>query len=145
MAFFSVNFIFQKFCQCKKMTNIRYGNIVYHLRWSQTGLGQALGVEFRGPKSLNFPDGKIQRAKTFRTKCVNRFRNKKCVNCFSRQIKCVKRFLRQEKCVNRFSLQIKCINHFCDKKVHKIAIWSSSQKGICCFCNIITIFWWNNQ
>ena len=31
----------------------------------------------RGPKSLNFPDGNFQRAKTFRTKCVNRFRDKK--------------------------------------------------------------------
>ena len=30
----------------------------------------------RGPKSVNFPDGKIQRAKTFRTKCVNRFCDK---------------------------------------------------------------------
>ena len=27
--------------------------------------------ELRGPKSLNFPDGNFQRAKTFRTKCVN--------------------------------------------------------------------------
>ena len=31
----------------------------------------------RGPKSLNFPDGNFQRAKTFRTKCVNRFHDKK--------------------------------------------------------------------
>ena len=31
----------------------------------------------RGPKSLNFPNGNFQRAKTFRTKCVNRFCNKK--------------------------------------------------------------------
>ena len=30
----------------------------------------------RGPKSLNFPDGNFQRAKTFRTKCVNCFREK---------------------------------------------------------------------
>ena len=30
----------------------------------------------RGPKSLNFPDGKIQLAKTFRRKCVNRSRDK---------------------------------------------------------------------
>ena len=39
----------------------------------------------RGPKSLNFPDGNFQRTKTFRTKCVNRFRDKcikKCVNRF---------------------------------------------------------------
>ena len=33
-------------------------------------------VKCRGPKSLDFPDGKIQRAKTFRTKCVNRFCDK---------------------------------------------------------------------
>ena len=25
LAFFGVNFIFQKFCLCKKMTNMRYG------------------------------------------------------------------------------------------------------------------------
>ena len=31
----------------------------------------------RGPKSLNFPSGNFQRAKTFRTKCVNHFRAKK--------------------------------------------------------------------
>ena len=31
----------------------------------------------RGPKSLNFPDGNFQRAKTFQTKCGNRFRDKK--------------------------------------------------------------------
>ena len=31
----------------------------------------------RGPKSLNFLDGKIQRANIFRTKCVNPFRDKK--------------------------------------------------------------------
>ena len=31
----------------------------------------------RGPKSLNFPDGNFQRAKTFRAECVNRFRDKK--------------------------------------------------------------------
>ena len=36
----------------------------------------------RGPKSLNFPDGNFQRAKTFRTKCVNRFRDKKSVRKF---------------------------------------------------------------
>ena len=74
---------------------------------------------FRGPKSLNFPDGKIQRTKTFQKNCVNRFRDKKCVNDFSRQIKCV--------------------NHFAT--VHKIAIWSPIQKGMCCFCNIITTVW----
>ena len=34
---------------------------------------------------------------------------------------------------------------FCGKKVHKIAIWSPSQKGMCCFCNIITILWWHNH
>ena len=34
----------------------------------------------RGPKSLNFPDGNFQRAKTFRMKCVNCFRKKKRVN-----------------------------------------------------------------
>ena len=34
-------------------------------------------AEARGPKSLNFPDRNFQRAKTFRTKCVNRFRDKK--------------------------------------------------------------------
>ena len=28
LAFFGVNFIFQKFCLCKKMTNIRYGVIM---------------------------------------------------------------------------------------------------------------------
>ena len=43
--------------------------------------------EDRGPKSLNFPDGNFQRAKTFRTKCVNRFRDKKARKLFSRQKK----------------------------------------------------------
>ena len=51
----------------------------------------------RGPKSLNFPDGNFQRAKTFRTKCVNRFRDKKSVRKF-------------------FLWQKRCINSFCDKK-----------------------------
>ena len=37
------------------------------------------GVLVRGPKSLNFLDGNFQRAKTFRTKCVNRFRDNKSV------------------------------------------------------------------
>ena len=41
----------------------------------------------RGPKSLNFPDGNFQRAKTFRTKCINRFRDKKTRKSFSRQKK----------------------------------------------------------
>ena len=37
----------------------------------------------RGPKSLNFPSGNFQRAKTFRTKCVNRFlRQKKRIDRF---------------------------------------------------------------
>ena len=31
----------------------------------------------RDPKSLNFPDGQIQRAETFRTRCLNRFHDKK--------------------------------------------------------------------
>ena len=41
----------------------------------------------RGPKSLNFPDGNFQRAKTFRAECVNRFRDKKTRKSFSRQKK----------------------------------------------------------
>ena len=36
-----------------------------------------LHLHSRGPKSLNFPDGNFQRAKTFRTKWVNGFRDKK--------------------------------------------------------------------
>ena len=28
MAFFGVNFIFQKFCKCKKMTNMRYVSLI---------------------------------------------------------------------------------------------------------------------
>ena len=39
----------------------------------------------RGPKSLNFPDGNFQRAKTFRKKCVNRFCDKKTRKSFWRQ------------------------------------------------------------
>ena len=35
-----------------------------------------LGPMPRGPKSLNFPDGNFQRAKTFRTECVNCFATK---------------------------------------------------------------------
>ena len=44
-----------------------------------------------------------------------------------------------------FLRQIKCVNCFRGKKVHRIAIWSPSQKGMCCFCNIITILWWHNH
>ena len=48
----------------------------------------------RGPKSLNFPDGNFQRAKTFRAECVNHFRDKK---------KHVNRF-RDKKNVHKFFL-----------------------------------------
>ena len=43
-------------------------------------------AQTRGPKSLNFPDGKFQCAKTFWTKCVNRFCDKKVRKSFLRQI-----------------------------------------------------------
>ena len=42
MHFFGVNFILQKFCQCKKMTNIRYG-----LRWSAPFSGSKSNWERR--------------------------------------------------------------------------------------------------
>ena len=42
----------------------------------------------RGPNSLNFPYGNFQCAKTFQTKCVNRFRDKKTRKSFWRQKKC---------------------------------------------------------
>merc|ERR1711963_228280 len=55
--------------------------------------------EDRGPKNLNFPDGNFQRAKTFRTKCVNRFRDKKvCVNSFCDKKGVYRLFLQQNKC-----------------------------------------------
>ena len=47
----------------------------------------------RGPKCLNFPDGNFQRAKTFQTKCVYRFRDKKTRKSFSRQKSVHKFFL----------------------------------------------------
>ena len=47
----------------------------------------------RGQKSLNFQDSKFQPKKTFWTKRVNRFRDKKSMT---------KIILRQKKCVNRF-------------------------------------------
>ena len=50
----------------------------------------------RGPKSMNFPDGKIQRAKTFRTKCVNCFRDKKVRKPFFATNKVSKLFSRQK-------------------------------------------------
>ena len=31
LAFFGVNFILQKFCSCKKMTNIRYELVLLHI------------------------------------------------------------------------------------------------------------------
>ena len=62
---------------------------------------------FRGPKSLNFPDGKIQRTKTFQKNCVNRFRDKKCVNDFSRQIKCVNHFATKKYIKLQFDLHFK--------------------------------------
>ena len=43
----------------------------------RTGVSLAPTPLSRGPKSLNFPDGNFQRAKTFRAECVNRFRDKK--------------------------------------------------------------------
>ena len=66
----------------------------------------------RGPKSLNFPDGNFQRAKTFRTKCVNRFRDiKVCINCFCNK-KVLKLFLQQKR-VHQLYLDKKvCVNHF---------------------------------
>jgi len=42
----------------------------------RTGVSLAPTPLSRGPKSLNFPDGNFQRAKTFRAECVNRFRDK---------------------------------------------------------------------
>ena len=55
-------------------------------------------------------------------------------------------FSRKKMWKSFFSRQIKCINHFRDKKVHEIAIWSPSQKGMCCFstsspfyCDIIIL------
>ena len=60
----------------------------------------------RGLKSLNFPVGRLLRAKTFRTKCVNSFRDKwikKVRKSFSRHV-CQKR-------VNRFFRHVsKCVN-----------------------------------
>ena len=46
----------------------------------------------RGPKSLNFPDGNFQCAKTFRIKCVNHFRDKKMSKSFSQQKKSLRKF-----------------------------------------------------
>ena len=58
----------------------------------------------RDPKSLNFPDGKIQSAKTR----VNRLYDKKtCVNCFSQQIKSVSRFRDKKYIELQFDLQVK--------------------------------------
>ena len=67
-------------------------------------------VYFRGPKSLNFPDGNFQRAKTFRAECVNRFRDKK-------------------KRVNRFRDKKTCVNSFCDKKGALIVF--ATKKSVC--------------
>ena len=64
------------------------------------------GMHARGPKSLNFPDGNFQRAKTFRTRCVNRFREKTRKPC-----------LRQKRCAQILFVTKKCINSFCNKKV----------------------------
>ena len=64
----------------------------------------------RGPKSLNFPDGNFQRAKTFRAECVNRFRDKK-------------------KRVNRFRDKKTCVNSFCDKKGALIVF--ATKKSVC--------------
>ena len=57
----------------------------------------------RGPKSLNFPDGNFQRAKTFQTKCFREKTRKPCS--------------RQKKCAQILFVTKKCINSFCNKKV----------------------------
>ena len=53
----------------------------------------------RGPKSLNFPEGNFQPAKTFQTKCVNLFRDKKSVRKFFFDKKMNKYFFATKKCV----------------------------------------------
>ena len=58
--------------------------------------------KIRDTKSQNFPVGRISRAKTFRTECVNRFRDK-----------------------NAPKVRQKCVNSFCDinvQKVHKLVL-----------------------
>ena len=58
-------------------------------RWSQP-LNRSLCpgcATFRGQKNLNFLDGNFQRAKTFRTKCVYRCRDKKARKSFPPQKK----------------------------------------------------------
>ena len=60
----------------------------------------------RGPKSLNFPDGSFQRAKTFRTKCPNHFR-KKMHKPRSRQKKCAQILLETKKVHRQFLQQKK--------------------------------------
>ena len=64
----------------------------------------------RGQKSLNFQDSKFQPKKTFWTKRVNRFRDKKSMT---------KIILRQKKCVNRF----------CDTKVCALILFVT--KKVC--------------
>ena len=81
-------------------------------------------------------DGKSQHAKTFRTKCINLFHDKKMRISFSRQESVSKLFSRQKSVSKLFSWQ---------KRVCKIAIRCPSQNSTCCFCNNITILWWHNR
>ena len=116
----------------------------------------------RGPKSLNFPDGNFQRAKTFRTKCIIVFATKKTRKSFLRQKSVRKFFCDKKVCVNRFCIKTSVLKSFLQqkkcalivfatkkctqiifatKKVHRIAIRCSNKNNRCCFCYVITILW----
>ena len=84
--------VLDRFCQIC-INSMRF-HINIQLRW------QNLRRYRQRPKRLNFPDGNFQRAKTFRTKYVNRFRDKKNAKIV-------------------FATKKVCVNSFCDKKVHK--------------------------
>ena len=100
--------------QCLHRLSIRV-NCKESFVWADAIYGLDAGLawsapEARGPKSLNFPDGNFQRAKTFRAECVNRFRDKR-------------------KRVNRFRDKKTCANSFCDKKGALIVF--ATKKSLC--------------